>query len=407
MERTPSPPRRIHTPPAPGTSYEPFSPRRSSRVAAQRDAHTHIHHEQATPRTRRDVTPTASSKRSIVRAANFALSPPTSPVSPKHHTRTPRSVRRTHLEPLDSDSDHPAPTPARRFLSAMPSDMLPTPAKTPRKRPVGDLSSTSRILFPQRPATIEEAVPTPRKSRKTKNLFTLESFNAHMDDDDNNQKITIFTDSKERVPTPGAADENPFLTTKKGKGRARPTPQKSRKVDQRTAKLNEAAERDEGMVYIFRGKKILRRFHEGPSDNESPADDDHELSADERAIRRQVGREAHRPLTRSSVKPKLLFQKEIQERKIANGEEEDDEEAVTDIEVPFPATPSRKKGKAVVPHPSLETTPPPTVRKLRKEISFDSWSRVKSSSSSSQPSKKRGGDLLERETGDKRARTRS
>ncbi|KAF2852274.1 hypothetical protein T440DRAFT_466977 [Plenodomus tracheiphilus IPT5] len=403
MERTPSPPRRVHTPPAPGTSYEPFSPRRSSRVAAQRD--THVHHERPMPRTRRDVTPTASSKRSIVRAANFALSPPSSPVSPQHHTRSPRSVRRTHLEPLDSDSDHAAPTPARRFLSAMPSDMLPTPAKTPRKRPIGDLSSTSRILFPQRPATIEEVVPTPRKSRKTKNLFTLESFSAHMDDE--SEKIPIFTDSKERIPTPGAVDENPFLTTKKGKGRARTTPQKSRKIDQRTAKLNEAAERDEGMVYIFRGKKILRRFHDGPSDNDSAPEDDQELSADEMAIRRQVGREAHRPLTRSSVKPKLLFQKEIQQRKIANGEEEDDEEAVTDIEVPFAATPSRKKGKAVVPQPTLETTPPPTVRKLRKEISFDSWSRVKSSSSSSQPSKKRGGDLLERETGDKRARTRS
>lgn len=354
------------------------------------------------------MTPTALSKRSIVRAAHFALSPPSSPVSPQHHTRSPRSVRQRHLDPVDSDSDHAAPTPARRLPSAMPSDMLPTPAKTPRKRPIGDLSSTSRILFPQRPATIEEVVPTPRKSRKTKNLFTLESFSAHMDDE--SEKIPIFTDSKERIPTPGAVDENPFITTKKGKGRAKATAttQKSQKIDGRTAKLNEAVERDEGMVYIFRGKKILRRFHDGPSDNDSAPEEDQELSADERAIRRQVGREAHRPLTRSSVKPKLLFQKEIQQRKIANGEEEDDEEAVTDIEVPFAATPSRKKGKAAVPQPKLATTPPPTVRKLRKEISFDSWSRVKSSSSSSsQPSKKRSGDLLESETGDKRARTRS
>ncbi|CBX91041.1 hypothetical protein LEMA_P060750.1 [Plenodomus lingam JN3] len=405
MERTPSPPRRIHTPPAPGTSYEPFSPRRSSRVAAQRDAH--LHHEQPAPRTRRAVTPTASSKPSIVRAANLALSPPSSPVSPQHHARSPRSTRRTRLETADSDCDHAAPTPARRFLSAMPSDMLPTPVKTPRKRQIGDLSSTSRILFPQRPATIEEVVPTPRKSRKTKNLFTLESFSAHMDEE--SEKIPIFTDSKERIPTPGAPDENPFLTPKKGKGRAKTTRQKSTKeTEERTARLNEAAKRDEGMVYIFRGKKILRRFHNGQSDEDSAPEDDQELSADERAMRRQVGYEAHRPLTRSSVKPKLLFQKEIQERKIANGEEEDDEEAVTDIEVPVPATPSRKKGKAVASEPMLATTPPPTVRKLRKEISFDSWSRVKSSSrSSSQPSKKRSGEVLERETGDKRARTRS
>jgi len=120
MERTPSPPRRIHTPPAPGTGYEPFSPRRSSRVAAQRDArlHPHLHRDQPVPRTRRDVTPTASSKRSIVRTANVALSPPPSPLSPP--TRSPRSRRRADPPP-DSDSDHAAPTPARRFLSAMPS----------------------------------------------------------------------------------------------------------------------------------------------------------------------------------------------------------------------------------------------------------------------------------------------
>jgi len=279
--------------------------------------------------------------------------------------------------------------------------MLPTPAKTPRKRAVGDVSSTARILFPQRPATIDEAMPTPRKARKTRNLYTLESSSAHMDDDTN--KIAIFTDSKERIPTPGAVDENPFIT-KKGKGRAKAAPPKSRNLDQRTAKLNQAVERDEGMVYIFRGKKILRRFHDGSSDHESAAEDDQDLSADEMAIRRQVGREAHRPLTRSSVKPRLLFQKEIQQRNLANGEDEDDEEALTDIEVPF-ATPSRRKAKVAAPPPTLETTPPPTVRKLRKEISFDSWSRVKSSSSSSHSTKKRSGDVLEREAGDKRARS--
>lgn len=285
----------------------------------------------------------------------------------------------------------------------MPSEMLPTPAKTPRKRALGDMSSTARVLFPQRPATIDEAMPSPRKARKIKSLCTLEGLSAHTDDDSN--KIAIFTDSKDRIPTPGAIDENPFII-KKGKGRAKAAPPTSRKLDQRSAKLNQAVARDEGMVYIFRGKKILRRFHDGPSDHESGAEDDQDLSADEMAIRRQVGREAHRPLTRSSVKPRLLFQKEIQQRKLANGEDEDDEEAITDIEIPC-VTPSRRRAKITAPPPEVESTPPPTVRKLRKEISFDSWSRVKSSSSSSQSTKKRSGDLLERETGDKRVRTSS
>lgn len=244
--------------------------------------------------------------------------------------------------------------------------MLPTPAKTPRKRRIEDVSSTARVLFPSRPANIDEAVPTPRKVRKTKDLYTLESFAQHMDDDI--EKIAIFTDSKERIPTPGATDDNPFIT-KKGKGRAKATPQKSRKAtDQRTAKLNDAAERDEGMIFMFRGKKVLRRFDNGLSDASDAAEDE-ELSADERQIRRQIGHEAHRPLTRSSVKPRLLFQTEIQQRKLENGDEDDDEEAITDIEVPV-ATPSRRKGKGAVQPSMLETTPPPTVRKLRKGTSM-------------------------------------
>lgn len=240
--------------------------------------------------------------------------------------------------------------------------MLPTPAKTPRKRRIDDLSSTARVLFPSRPATIDEVVPTPRKARKTKNLYTLESFAQQ--NDESAEKIQIFTDSKERVPSPGTEEDNPFIV-RKGKGRAKATPQKSRKVvNQRTEKMNAAVERDEGMVYIFRGKKVFRKFHNGPPSNASEVEDNEELSADEMQLRRQIGHEAHRPLTRSSIKPRLLFQAEIQERNRENGIEEDDEEAVTDIEVPV-ATPSRRKGKAVQ-LPTLETTPPPTIRKVKK-----------------------------------------
>ncbi|KAF1942763.1 hypothetical protein EJ02DRAFT_344760 [Clathrospora elynae] len=366
MHRTPSPPRRMHTPPAPmyGDNYEPFSPRRSSRVAAQRD--THLHQEQPSLRTRRDITPTASTKRSATRANTFALSPPSSPISPQP-LRSPRSTRRARLDlnPLDSDSDNVAPASARRSLSTMAPGMLPTPAKTPRKRRIEDMSSTARVLFPSnRPATIDEAVPTPRKSRKTKNIYTLESFAQQMDE--NSEKIAIYTDSKERIPTPGAeTDDNPFIT-KKAKGKAKATPQKSRRAtDARTAKMDDAVDRDEGMVFLFRGRKVFRKFHDDAPSNGSDAEQEGHLSTDDRLLRRHIGHEARRPLTRSSIKPRLLFQKEIQERNRDDGIEEDDEEAVTDIEVPV-ATPSRKKGKAAVQVTALEATPPPTVRKLTK-----------------------------------------
>lgn len=121
MERTPSPPRRIRTPPAPlhGDNYEPFSPRRSSRVAAQRD--THIHLEKHSPRGRRDITPTAASKRKqTARMSNFTLSPPSSPIT-SPQLRSPRSSRRAQVDsaPFDSDTDRAAPTPARRLFANM------------------------------------------------------------------------------------------------------------------------------------------------------------------------------------------------------------------------------------------------------------------------------------------------
>lgn len=130
MNRTPSPPRRLHTPPAPfHGDYEPYSPRRSTRVAAQRDAHPHSHSHRETigkPSTigcaRRDVTPTASSARKAAARTsnNFALSPPSSPItSPHHHQissphRPPRKMTRATQAPLDAASA--APTPARRLF---------------------------------------------------------------------------------------------------------------------------------------------------------------------------------------------------------------------------------------------------------------------------------------------------
>jgi hypothetical protein len=127
--------------------------------------------------------------------------------------------------------------------------MLPTPAKTPKKRVVQEeaIASTARVLFPGRPATVEEAMPTPRKGRKSmKNVFTLESFAEQMDE---TEKIEIYTDSKERVPTHDEEEDNPFVT-KKGKRKAKATP-KARKTDVKTVRMEDAVNRDEGMVYIL------------------------------------------------------------------------------------------------------------------------------------------------------------
>ncbi|KAJ4382392.1 hypothetical protein N0V86_002727 [Didymella sp. IMI 355093] len=414
MDRTPPPARRVHTPPAPlhGDDWEPFSPRRSSRVAARRGLHLEQTDPARTPRSRRDVTPPASSRKAVARTSNFTLSPPTSPATSPN--RTPHSTRRAlfRAEPaLGSDSDQPRTTSGSRFLASMAPGMLPTPAKTPRKRVLHSesIKSTARVLFPSRPATIEEV--TPRKARKfTKNVYSLNSF----EEAGESSKIEIYTDSKERIPTADEDDdeENPFVI-KKGKGKskakakakAKPAPQQ--KKDAKAEEMEEAVNREEGMIFLFRGKKVFRKFHDdNPSD--APTEGDDEASGDELQLLRAAGPEARRPLTRSSIKPKLLFQDEIRQRRLENGEvTEDEEEAVTDIETPV-ATPSRGKGKMImsIADSLQEATPPPTVRKVKREISFDAWSRVKSAHSSGSSSRgaKRSGSPLVREV-DKKARS--
>lgn len=114
------------------------------------------------------------------------------------------------------------------------------------------------------------------------------------------------------------------------------------------------------------------------------------FSGDE--VRKQAGMEAHRPLTRSYIKPRLLFQEEIKKNRQMR---EEDEEAVTDIEEPI-ATPSRKGRKytdLASPTKQQEATPPPTIPAKRRkmispsptpnnvdpssDLSFETWGRVK------------------------------
>lgn len=262
MDRTPSPPRRVRTPPAPlhgpkYDSYEPFSPRRSSRVAAQHSTQLHSHPQPAhagspvRKRTIRDVTPTSSRQKPLSRTTHFALSPPSSPASPAK-TRSPRSSRRAQPETaaLDSDSDTLAPPSARRLFPSMaPHGMLPTPAKTPRKRALhtaDSLGRTARVLFEDRPATVEDAMPTPRKAKSMKSALDLESFDAKIESA--SPKIGVYVDSKERVPDREDEEANPFIT-RRGKGKAKAAPKKPRKMDEKTQKMFQAAAREEGIVY--------------------------------------------------------------------------------------------------------------------------------------------------------------
>jgi hypothetical protein len=90
--------------------------------------------------------------------------------------------------------------------------MLPTPAKTPQKRPEDgqtppEVAAIARNLFPVRPENVDEVMPSPKKKGKKRYTgFTLDSFEAEDDD----KPIPIYTDSSERIPESDMSMDNPF-----------------------------------------------------------------------------------------------------------------------------------------------------------------------------------------------------
>ena len=88
--------------------------------------------------------------------------------------------------------------------------MLPTPAKTPVKRPAkssAGVQSTARILF--RPASVDDVMPANKRRKNGRHVgFTLDSFDGT--DGQGDEDIKIYTDSKERVPELDPNEDNPF-----------------------------------------------------------------------------------------------------------------------------------------------------------------------------------------------------
>jgi hypothetical protein len=134
------------------------------------------------------------------------------------------------------------------------NDMLPTPAKTPKKRPSENhsvITSIARNLFPIRGETVDEVMPSPKKrGRKKYTGFTLDSFEAEDDG-----PIAIYTDSHDRVPEVDMSGHNPFYGES---SQAVPGPtkrsSKRRKVSvtgKRDEMVEGAEHRDDGLIYVL------------------------------------------------------------------------------------------------------------------------------------------------------------
>lgn len=138
--------------------------------------------------------------------------------------------------------------------------MLPTPAKTPRKKPVQQaaVSAAARVLFPTRPDTVEDAMPTPRK-RKNKRHVGFSLYSSMEDEADNSEnRIEIYTDSKDKVPELDMSEDNPFHE-QPVEDVPIPEPTKAKNSRKRKAshriednmEIEEAFNREEGMVYVL------------------------------------------------------------------------------------------------------------------------------------------------------------
>ncbi|RDW86399.1 uncharacterized protein DSM5745_03041 [Aspergillus mulundensis] len=319
MATTPPPASYLRIPPTPRhgngyDQYEPYSTRHSARLASQR-ASTESRTTPPPPFPISQGRGTSRSAKKQKTAESESLSPPGSPMSPRKKMSG-RSVA-TQLDDEDSSINaEPAHSHASRlFRTTMTEGMLPTPAKTPRKKPVDNAGSTARALFPQ---------PAPKKKKKQTG-FSLDSFS---DNPSQGDAIQIYTDSRDRIPEVDESEENPFY--QKPSTTTRPRPSKTR-TRSRDKEVDEALKREDGMVYVFRGKKMFRKFTDDVfgSDDEGDDNDLGLLAARPDLLDSEII-ENSRPLTRSSIKPRMLFPSARDRPAQEHGNT--DEEAATDIE---------------------------------------------------------------------------
>lgn len=426
---SPGPSSKIRTPTAPqhgySDSYEPYSPRKSSRIAQRATNRTpspQPPRHRASHQTEGSMaSPKSTKKRFISSMATPAISPQKKRMPPIDSSRrasgTLTAEATAHAAVALGLS--PAPTPARKPESistrrgaAATGGMLMTPAKTPQRPPnekvKAKVKSVARNLFH---SDEEEVMPSPRKVRtQTDNPDSFYSGDAA------ETSFQIFTDSHERIPEVDNSVDNPFYV-----GPNPTTPEAPRRRSKRNTvsipgegkvPIDEAIRREDGMLIVFRGKKQFRKFTE----MDEPSNRDG-LDEGEGGLESAVESPTKRHFTRSSIKPRLLFPtadsdepKELDEDEeaatdiedhVLAGLEADKPETPADLVDETPGTPAAPRYAPASPPTTVRTTrfsnkksaePTPKPKQPTKRSPFDNWRRVKGGSQSA--GQKRSGDDL-------------
>ena len=151
----------------------------------------------------------------------------------------------------------------------MGTGMLPTPAKTPRKKyhaasqNESNIAAIARNLFHH--SDVDEVMASPTKKPSTPSTpsrrrpkkytgFTLESF-AVVEEE---EPIAIFTDSQDRVPEVDGSVENPFFGNGALAGSLAPEPARRRSKrnivsipGEGKQTVEDATRREDGLVYVL------------------------------------------------------------------------------------------------------------------------------------------------------------
>jgi hypothetical protein len=161
---------------------------------------------------------------------------------------------------LDASSDAPSTSKKASLLNPHatldPAASLPTPSKTPSKKHApnrASISSTSRVLFLNRPSTVDEAMPTPRKNKYTRRLGGLDG-SSDDPEGDAADKIEIFTDSVDRVPTKDDHEDNPFVARDEQEPVEQPkrsSTKRRRGQSSSDQRMDERVKNGEGLIYVL------------------------------------------------------------------------------------------------------------------------------------------------------------
>lgn len=136
----------------------------------------------------------------------------------------------------------------------MKSNMFPTPVKTPNKRQRTAANPTARILnFQPGHHSANDLMPARRTIKQASRTQTT-GFELYEGDRESKgqEKIEIFTDTKDRVPIMDKTEDNPFLgesaATSSGPKKGK---KKSRDQVQEAEGMDESARNDEGVMYML------------------------------------------------------------------------------------------------------------------------------------------------------------